>query len=497
MAAFSLRFYGLSNNYPFWVDEFGTATQAKKLLEGGIGVVGNKEVVFESHNLTTHFLVALFFKLLGQKEWIARLPFAIIGSFLPLAVFLLTKKISDFRTALSSMILAAFSFIEILWSRQARGYVLLQLLIILSFYFYLLIFSGKRPEKHAAFLFFLTTFLGILTHFMFVIALLALFIHFLIFNRRFALVAFKSFWFYLAAFVFIFIMYKTGALRQILIFPSTSFFRPNNLWYYHSFLWREYNLITFLGFFGLLLAFLRNRIKIYLIFIFILLQLIFVNFIFSPYHSRYLLPIFPLLFIGMAYTISYLANSVSLKSRSILTIVITLFIILNGDKFVFKPKAYYSLNRDFREIANIDYHQVYEIIKKKYNKEKQIAIIETWPARTYWYIDSNFKPLYHFRWQDEEGFALGMPKKTNYFLNNDGEKMLTKNLGFVGTLADFISVRKKYPKGFIFIDDSSLPKDILDYAEKNLKKELYLDHYPLDDNPYSIWPATLFSWGLN
>ena len=35
---------------------------------------------------------------------------------------------------------------------------------------------------------------------------------------------------------------------------------------------------------------------------------------------------------------------------------------------------------------------------------------------------------------------------------------------------DLLLYLKKYPKGFLFIDDSSLPEDVRNYAERNLKK---------------------------
>ena len=87
--------------------------------------------------------------------------------------------------------------------------------------------------------------------------------------------------------------------------------------------------------------------------------------------------------------------------------------------------------------------------------------------------------------------------KTEFTLNKEEEKIIPlSNQRFIGELTDLLKAQKRYPNGFIFIDDATMPKDVIDYAEKNLKKELYLDHYPLDDNPYSIWPATLYSWGI-
>jgi hypothetical protein len=100
-----------------------------------------------------------------------------------------------------------------------------------------------------------------------------------------------------------------------------------------------------------------------------------------------------------------------------------------------------------------------------------------------------------FRWENEEGFANGHIKKTKFYIEND-MKRISPRIGFVGTVQDLEKIIAKNSVGFLFIDDASLPQDVIHYAEKNLKKELYLDHYPLDDNPYSIWPATLYSWGV-
>ena len=182
----------------------------------------------------------------------------------------------------------------------------------------------------------------------------------------------------------------------------------------------------------------------------------------------------------------------------VISILLTLFIIANGYKFVNKPKKYYSLNHDFREIANIDYHQIYAVIKNRGELQKgQTVVIDTWWDRTHWYLGDEFENIVAFRWYNTEGYVNGLSKKTFFVVNNKGEKFLTgTNLRLVLEISDLQRFMKKYPKGFLFIDDSSLPEDVRNYAEKNLKKELYLDHYPLDENPYSIWPATLYSWGV-
>lgn len=230
--------------------------------------------------------------------------------------------------------------------------------------------------------------------------------------------------------------------------------------------------------------------------------MIFINFLFAPYVSRYLLPLWPFILLFAAYSLFTIAQIFAEKTRvsaTIITLAITIAIVFNGHMFVLKPKPFYSVNHDFREIALIDYHQIYTIIKEKGNlPEGKTAVIDTWQDRLYWYLGRDFPSAYLFRWIEEEGTVNGLAKRTVFTINNSGEKIIPgqKNLRFVGEASDLEKAMNKYPKGFILIDDSSMPEDVREYAEKNFKKELYVDHYPLDDNPYSIWPATLYSWGI-
>lgn len=506
LASFFLRSWGIFNNHPFWVDEFSTAVHAQSILKYGVLNLNNSQVFLESHNFTTHFLVALFFKLFGQNEWTARIPFVIIGSLIPLIIFLLTKYILDTQTGILASLFITFSYFEISWSRQARGYMLLQFLILMATYLYFKIVNNFRSFS-LKLVFVIVSILGILTHSFFYLFLFSLLVHFILFNFDFLKAQLKKLATYFLLAIFMMISYKIGLIKNIINLYSNSFLNSNNLWYYHSFLWREYGLITFLGIIGLLIG-LNTKKKATSFFIFYaLLHLIFICFFFPAYTSRYLLPIFPLLIIFASYTITYLVE-VFLKSsqfnhqkilRSLLPTVITLFIIINGHKFVTKPKTFYSVNHDFREIALLDYEQVYDIVRKKGNlKEKKTVVIDPWNARAYWYLGSDYELIYIFRWINEPGLINGLPKKTDFVLNKEGEKVLASysKLRFIGELADLKKAMKKYPRGFIFIDDSTLPKDVIEYAENNFKKELYLNHYPLDDNPYSIWPATLYSWGI-
>jgi hypothetical protein len=277
-------------------------------------------------------------------------------------------------------------------------------------------------------------------------------------------------------------------------------------------MWREYGMITLVSLFGILMAFMTRRTYALLILIYLAVHLAFFSFAFKPYVTRYLLPVFPLFFITFAYAITYATELIvgqqkmrdgKLFNKSYLSyfvpVLLILFVVGNGYKFVFKPKPYYSVNHDFREIANIDYNKVYDVIKQKGRlDERKTAIIDTWHDRLHWYTGDDYKAAYIFRWISEKGSINGLPKTTTVVKGRNGDKYLDRvsNVRVIGSAVDLQTAMKQYPRGFLFIDDSSLPADVINYAEKNLKKELFLDRYPLEDNPYSVWPAALYSWGV-
>jgi len=505
LLAFIFRFQPLK--VPFWVDEFSTAYQANLLLKFGPSIISNPNYYFEHHNVTTHVLVALFFQFFGQSEFAARFPLMIIGSFVPLLIFWLGKKVFDPLTGITASVLSIFSYFMITWSRQARGYVIQQLLVLLLFLTYFSILESKRNRPFLLFLLGIIILLGTLTHIMFMIAFGTMILHFCIFHFSELKKFLKQPFFYLCIGIFFSIIWYVGILGQVGVQVATiaSGQLSNNLWYYHSFLWREYSLITFLGLIGLGLALITKKRFAPLISLYFFLQFIFLCFFFGPYVSRYLLPLFPFLLLGVAYSLTYFTNAlfktqqkwkVPQQLQKALPLILALLIIANGDKFTLKPKSYYSVNHDFREIAVIDYDQVYDLIKTKGELDKgQTAVVDTWGDRLVWYLGTEFEGSYFFRWIDGQGLM----KQTSFSFNTQGEKVLgnRNQAKFMGELADLQLAMKKYPKGFIWIDDSSLPKEVLDFAEANFHKELVLDHYTLDDNPYSIWPGTLYSWGIS
>jgi 4-amino-4-deoxy-L-arabinose transferase-like glycosyltransferase len=498
------RLYGLNKAVPFWVDEFSTAEQARLLLTYGLSVFTHHEYYFEFHNITPHILSAISFSLLGKSTFAARLPIALTGSFIPLCVFILTQYLFNRRTAVAASLLSAFAYIEIVWSLQARGYVIQQILTLLTLFVYYKLFDKKKLEKKYIVFIIILGVLGIMTHVFYFLLLTALCIHWTIFYAKNFKHILRNPFIYVIPLIILAYLFFNGTLSDLLRAIRSGMLQfHNSFWYYHSFLWREYGVLTVLTVLGLILALSRDLKKTSLILLFICIHLFFIGGIFGHYISKYTLPIFPFLFIFPAYVFTSIANwatdPLHGKYRKILCyslpILLALFIIANGYKFVTKPKKYYSVNHDFREIANIDYNEVYNLIHTKGKlTEGKTAVIDTWPDRIKWYLPENDKNNYIFRWIHD----TDPHKITTYTVNTEGEKKVigSKTYRLIGDLSDLQKALRKYPKGFIFIDDTTLPKDVIEYAQKHFKKELYLDHYPLDDNPYSIWPATLYSWGI-
>ena len=502
IVAFFYRFYGLTvNNPPFWVDEFASANQAKFFLEHGLGAFSLPDTYIEHYNITTHILMALSYKLFGVNEFAARFPSVLIGSLIPVVVFIISQQLFKFGTAISATLLTIFSYFQIVWSRQARGYIILQFIILASLYLYIRLLGKK--DRLTFILFLLMLFFGIITHPFYYVFLVAIISHSLLMNAKNISKIIRNVWTYLIGIAVFLIALKIGFIQSFILLTKLGSFGTNNLWYYHSFLWREYGLIAFLALIGFAVMIAGKEKKLLVIPIYLGLHLFFVSFIFKPYVSRYLLPVFPYFLIAASFTITQLAHRVISRSNSdsrriFAILILTLFIIGNGYKFVTKPKKYYSLNHDFREISNIDYHSIYALVKNKGAIiNKKFVMIDTWYDRGRWYLGDNFENIYIFRWFREAGTVNGLSQKTNYDHNKEGEKILAgSSLRLVLETSDLMKLMKKYSAGFLLIDDISLPKDVRDFAEENLKKELYLDHYPLDDNPYSIWPVTLYSWGI-
>ena len=503
LISFFYRVIPLAISHPMWNDEFSSAYQAQIIRSQPFRFLLNPKL--EYNNYITHVIIAISFSLFGVSEFAARIPFVVIGSIIPIIGYLFLKKTYSQSSAYSGLLFLSFSYFQITWSNQARGYLLQQLLGIIFIFLAIKYFKSKK-KRVAIIQLVICSVLGLLTHKFFIFWIIALMIFKLTQQTNFFKKK-KYFQYILLSLMGVFI------LRQINLFSaieSQFVGLHNNLWYYHSFFWKYYPWIVIFALLGWYCFIKRNQRIGFVISIYILLHLVFINFLFVHYISKYTIPIFSWLLIfasiGVSETVNHffitkkISQKIISRRKSLLTILSSIFLIINDSQFVYKPQKYYSLNYTVREIAIVDYNLLYSTIRQSIRQSNtEVAVIDTWNDRFRWYMGSDVENFYRFRWCDKENTR----KKTDYVINNGNKyivnpssKQIT-NIKLMCSVTDLTKILSNYPKGFIWIDDNTLPVDVINYAEQNFKKELFLDHYKYDENPYSIWPGTLYSWGFD
>ena len=499
--AFYLRFDWASHS--FWVDEFSTASQARVVLKYGFNPFFQRIDYFEAHNVTTHFIVAALFHFFGESEFIARFPSMIFGALVPVMLYVVGRQLFSAQVGFAAATLATFSYWLTTWSQQARGYALQQLLVLATLFVY---FSAQQKgfSTTKVILLLVLATLGMLTHLSFVFLLGALVLHGLFFHGRLQIKSLFSMQVIAIIAFLLCVAFLSGQVQAVSVFiAATVRDFSNNVGYYHSFLWREHTLVSFLAFLGVILAFQAKKTQdaVIALVLVVALYLFFFFFLFSPYVSRYLLPIFPILLLFAGVALAEFAKLISRQHHSLVLVGLVLFMIANGDTFSMQKRQFYSVNRDMREIALLDYHSVYAIVRERFIDGDTTALIDTWPDRMRWYMghENTTHNKYVFRWDNLPGKSNGLTRSTPYTEVAE-EKILPLTgdpaLKLITSQSDLERIMSIFPTGFLFIDDSSLSAEVIAYAEENLYRELYLDHYPFDENPYSIWPATLYSWGF-
>jgi len=495
---FFYRIYGLSENYSFWIDEFSSGDFAAAIVK--FGAPQTKTGNWEPKTLLYQYLMALGMKIAGVNEFGARLPAVFFGTITILAVFLIFKKLFDWRVGLGVSLMTTFFAMEIVWSRQARSYALWQLVSLCLIYFFWETTENFSLKNFVFFLFFFC--LSLISHFLTIGLIFPMFFYFLIFKRKgFSPKKLMKIKFRDLSLLFVFSAVLTSILvtfglqetvSQIWEERTNLFLLFNHLLYYHSFFWRQYGLLVFGAILGASLAFKRReRRDCYLILV-ILGYVLFATFLVKWHDVRYLYPVFPIFFfVYFIYLLLEITATISNKKnfQTIIFFVLVLFVIANGYKFVVKPKKFYSPNTDMREIPLADYNLAYQRIKQVIHHENHVAVVDTWSPRMAWYLGRDYCCAYRIRSVQDFPFKQEKARKIETGFG----------FGAITDVDDLLSTIKDYKKGFVFIDGHEipyLPKDTLGYIENNLKLEIKFDRFSLDPDPYDTWPAWLYSWGI-
>lgn len=482
---FAFRLYGLPQNYSFWTDEASTARFALGVVKTGIPKSLATGYVTDAY-YTTDYLTGLSFLIFGPNEMAARLPEVIFGTILIAVVYLFGKKLFNREIGLGGALFTTFSFIQIAWSRQARGYTIFEVFFVLSLFWLYKLFEDRKV--FSAIILFFFVLLAILTHTLGLVLIPIVFVFWLIQGNIKKIFSDRRT--YLAIIFISVIFFILPVSRKIIEFLFS--YKISNVLqgktfisYYHSLFWRQYPLFSFLGFLGFLYLFLKKeKAQAWLLLVSILLYLTMTSFLLHVPFEKYGLAIFPLLFTIASFALFRISEALfpGKKFNHLIYFVLVLFIILNGNKFSFKPKKFYSLNFDMREIPEIDYKKIYALVKEKSAKvnPKNVAVIDIDEDIPAWYLGEN----------------------GNYFNpRNDvpgEEKSRSVGAVYLRNLDEIIKIYKKFPYGFVFLIEHNFrfyPEGMVDWVRKNLvleKKESFASFSP----DWNYWPVELYSWGF-
>jgi uncharacterized membrane protein len=131
-----------------------------------------------------YYILSRPFTILGEHEWVLRLPAAMTGTLAIASIYLLGKQVGGRWLGLIAALLLTLNPYHVWFSRDVRNYSLALLLSILIVYFFLRLLRGERVWIW----FTLSSALGFITHYFCLILPLAQFIYFLLnFRRRYRL----------------------------------------------------------------------------------------------------------------------------------------------------------------------------------------------------------------------------------------------------------------------------------------------------------------------
>lgn len=133
---FSLRFFSLGEQ-SLWIDEGFTINGSLSVIEKGLPILDSG--AFYRNGLFSTYIVAGLINKFGLdpfSPWVLRLPAVFFGTLTILISWLLYKSIfKDKLGAILAAFIVSFSYWEIAWSRQVRGYAAASFFILLSTYF--------------------------------------------------------------------------------------------------------------------------------------------------------------------------------------------------------------------------------------------------------------------------------------------------------------------------------------------------------------------------
>lgn len=339
IAGFAYRVYDLGHD-SYWIDESYTVIASKNIGEYGYPKFDSGK------NYWGGFPHAYALFVIGEIFGYSHIPMRILSVVLGVAfivlVYFLIKQQFDEKTALLTTFFVALSYIEIAWSRQARGYIILQFLLFLSVLFYVYFLKNKEI-KYLLFLL-CSILIAIALHPAGLLIPIMLFIHYILIKRKSLHTEMFSNikglkirpWLFVAVLALISIIVYF-VYKELMKFDIVA----NYVNTYISFLFWNHYIFIFLAVIGLF-AYKKNFqnnllyvIMFAIVFIGATVTIVDVNF-------RYIFIVVPVLYLFSSQAILYFYELFKNKLyRIFVAIFFVVLIVLSG--FLFIPKGSYAL----------------------------------------------------------------------------------------------------------------------------------------------------------
>jgi hypothetical protein len=354
-----------------WIDEGYSINAVNSILEKGYPQLDSGK--FYYGGLLNNYLIALSTKILGFdafNPWPTRLPSVAFGIGTILLIYFLVKKILDNKTiAFCSSFIVTFSTWEIVWSRQARGYIAAQFFILLTFYFLWQWLENKKV-KHFIFLIlsFIAAYFSQAIAIAFAPTLIVVFLMYQILHPQNRLP--KRYFIYAIS-----IMALVAALLIILIIISNKIVIYNFSATYLNYLFQDLKIFTWLSLAGFVWGIFDKKKFWPVIFIFtcILFPLTIITQYSQVIQTRYLFSVFPFLVMLAVYFIYSLIQKIPYLSKSPIgqsIITLTIILLTFSNYLDFSTKEFYPLEWDSPQP---NFKEAYSIIKQNWQANDVIA----------------------------------------------------------------------------------------------------------------------------
>lgn len=479
---FYFRLKGISSDHSFWADESYIASLSRDLVLGKFALTELYSYAGGSYQPLQVIVMTLSFLLFEISEWSARIPSVIFGTIGILFAYLVASKFSNKAGGLLAAFLYAFAELNLAYATQARPYAALTTIILALIYF-LQVLSGKElPQKKqillhvgviglsfAAWLFHIVSSLFFLLYAGFIL------IHYraklLSYTQKNPLIVAGG------TLLFLLFIYFSQTYVHLLNLGSVT---VNNVTYLRELFARQYLFLVLPAIFGLLIAYKKYIGTVFGIGLWGA-ALLFLWTFFKPSHNiRYILPIFPILYVFFAVFWAQIGEKMFNKQSALICGIIAVILLTGGYKISRKPALYYSPNADlYADVQNANYKSAFSFIEEKYPDYNDMVIFNDIIDAQRWYLTEK-------------------PDANAYFAKHaiPARPHVVNNVMEYGTLKEFLKEQSKYEQGLLIVEDweSILPKDIKQYAKKNMKLEYRVES--LDVSPTDKWPIEIYSWGM-